>query len=388
LFKAGFRATLRDRDFTARRFYYTPQQSSTLDLFLPSNQLFASTNIRPSGFQIVEFTRGTDTYAANMNIYAGYGMVDLSIGPRWRLVGGLRFEDADQSVTTIDNVVPNQKPVVANLANRDPIPAVNAIYALRPKQNLRLSFSRTLSRPDFRELSPFDFNNTLGGFVTQGNANLKRAAIQNYDARWEWFLGGNQLIAVSAFAKLFDQPIEQTILPSNDLRQTFVNAKGARNVGVELEFRHSLALFSRMLREFSVSSNFTFVDSNIDIRPEDAGVVTSISRPLLGQSRYIANGIVEWTRPRWRSNARFYANYVSRRITDVGTFRLPDIYQEANSQLDFVYQYSFDEKGKWNLRFEAENLGDNVYQWTQEPFVQREYQLGRTFQAGISYSFF
>jgi outer membrane receptor protein involved in Fe transport len=40
------------------------------------------------------------------------------------------------------------------------------------------------------------------------------------------------------------------------------------------------------------------------------------------------------------------------------------------------------------VRFEAENLGDNVYQWTQEPFVQREYQLGRTFQAGITYSFF
>src|SRR5262249_23306861 len=152
-------------------------------------------------------------------------------------------------------------------------------------------------------------------------------------------------------------PIEQTIVPSNDLRQTFVNAKGARNIGFELEFRRSLATFMRKLREFAVSSNFTFVDSNIEIQPEDATIVTSQSRPLLGQSRYLANAILQWQRPKWHSDAKFYANYVSRRISDVGTFRLPDIYQEANTFLDLVYHYSMREKGKWSIRFEAENLG-------------------------------
>src|SRR5262249_41670498 len=151
----------------------------------------------------------------------------------------------------------------------------------------RLSYSRTVSRPDFRELSPFDFNNVLGGFVTAGNPDLKRASIQNFDARWEWFPGGNQLVAASFFAKTFTNPIEQTIVASNDLRQTFVNAKGARNIGVELELRRSLAMFSPRLREFGISGNFTFVDSSIDIRPEDATIITSPSRPLLGQSRYI-----------------------------------------------------------------------------------------------------
>jgi outer membrane receptor protein involved in Fe transport len=388
LFKTGVRITVRRRDFEARRFLYAPQQFTTLNLFLPSNQLFGPDQIRPSGFQITEFTRATDTYAAEMNIFAGYAMVDLSFGPKWRVEGGIRVEDAEQTVITFDNRVPNAAPVRAGLQNRDPAPAVNVIYALGKRQNFRMSYSRTVSRPDFRELSPFDFNNVLGGFVTAGNPDLKRAVINNYDARWEWFPGGNQLVAASFFAKTFTDPIEQTIVPSNDLRQTFVNAKGARNIGLELEFRRSLASLTPRLKEFGVSANFTVVDSSIEIRPEDATIITSQSRPLLGQSRYIANAVLQWTRPKWHSDTKFFANYVSRRVSDVGTFRLPDIYQEGNTFLDFVYQYALGEKGKWGIRFEAENLLDNDYCWTQASFVQRDFRLGRNFQIGLSYSFF
>ena len=388
LFKVGGRVTIRRRDFNARRFLNSPQRITTLNLFAPGNTLFGPDNIRPDGFVLTEFTRATDTYAAEMNIYAGYAMVDLNIGPKWRIVGGLRVEDSEQNVVTFDNRIPNAKPVTASLQNRDPAPAVNVIYALSGKQNIRASYSRTLSRPDFRELSPFDFNNVLGGFVVAGNPNLKRAIVNNIDGRWEWFPGGNQLIAASVFFKKFTDPIEQTIVPSNDLRQTFVNAKGARNVGFEFEYRRSLAGFSPKLKEFSVSANLTFVDSKIDIKPEDATIVTSQSRPLLGQSRYIVNTQLNWQRPRWRSDAKFYANRVSRRISDVGTFGVPDIYQEGNVFLDAVYQYSFDEKKKWILRFEAENLANNDYRWTQGPFIQRDYRLGRTFQVGLTYSFF
>jgi len=386
--KTGFRATIRSRDFAARRFRFIPQSSTTLNFLLPSDQLFAASNIRPNGFQISEFTRGTDTYKADMDIYAGYSMVDMAIGPKWRIVGGVRLEKAKLNVVTVDNLIPNAAPATAKLDNTDPTPGVNVIYQLTPRQNARVSYSRTVSRPDFRELSPFDFNDVLGGFVVQGNPNLKRAIVNNFDARWESFPGGSQIIAVSFFIKKFTNPIEQTILPSNDLRQTFVNAAGANNLGLEFEFRKSLGSIHKRFKDFSFTSNFTFVDSNIDIKPENAGVVTSQSRPLLGQSRYIYNAIGEWKRPAWNSQARFYSNYVSRRISGVGTFGLPDIYQEGNTFLDFVYQYSFKESGKWALRFDAENLADNKYRWTQGGLPQREYQTGRTFQVGLSYSFF
>jgi outer membrane receptor protein involved in Fe transport len=388
LWKTGFRATLRNRGFQARRFYFAPINPSTLNLFLPSNQLFAPDNIRPNGFRLTEFTRATDRYDASMDIYAGYSMVDLGLGSKWRIVGGLRFEDADINVTTLDPLVPNAKPIAALLQNRDPVPGVNVIYSVTPRQNFRFSASRTLSRPDFRELSPFDFNNVLGGFVAQGNPNLLRATVTNFDARWEWFGARGQLFAVSYFEKRFKDPVEVTILPANDLRQTYVNAKGAHNRGIEIELRRNFAALARALRHFSVQSNMTLVDSDILIRDNDALLLTSKNRPLLGQSRFIFNALIDWARPSWRSSSRFTVNTVSRRLSDVGTFGLPDIFQERNVFLDFTYQFYVTENGKWTLRFNAENLGDNQYRWTQGDFLQRAFRLGRTYSAGLSYAIF
>jgi outer membrane receptor protein involved in Fe transport len=386
LFKLGFRGTFRRRDFEARRFRFLPVNVSTLDFLEPTNQLLGSDNIRPDGFVIRENTRGTDTYTADMDIYGGFAMVDLSFGSKWRVAGGIRVEDATINVTTIDPLVPGSVPAVARLVNRDPLPGVNVTYALTPRQNLRLAYGRTLSRPDFRELSPFDFTNVLGGFNTVGNPNLRRAKIDNYDARWEWFLGGNQVIAASYFYKDFTDPIEVTIQPTTDLRQSFINAAGAQNQGIELEFRRDLRSINSHLSQFSVQTNFTFVDSNVEIPDDLALLLTSKNRPLVGQSRYIWNLIGEWNKPRWRSDARFYANWVSRRITDVGTFELPDIYQERNLFLDFVYQYTIGER--WNIRFSAENLGDNHYLWTQADITQRSFRPGRTFTVGTSFSLF
>lgn len=387
-FTVGFRGTLRDRNFQARRFRFIPIRSRTLDLFAPSNELFAPENIRDDGFRILEYTRATDRYEATMDVYAGYVMADVNLGPRWRITGGVRVEDADIRVTTLDPLVPGSVPQVASLVNRDPMPAVNVTYMLTPRQNLRAGFSKTVSRPDFRELSPFDFNNVYGGFVTQGNPNLLRARVQNTDFRWEWFPGGNRLLAAGFFYKDFEDPIEVTILPSNDLRQTFVNAAGARNTGFEIEGRTTLAVLTPRLRELFVGGNYTFVDSNIRIRPQDSILLTNPNRPLIGTSRHIFNVLAEWRKPRWRSESRVDFNYVGRRVSDVGTFGVPDIYQEPLTMIDFSYRFYLVESGKYSIRFTGENLANNHYHWTQGEFTQRSFRLGRTFTVGLAVNIF
>ena len=386
--KVGFRGTFRGRDFTARRFRFLPVNASALDFAAPTNELLSAENVRPNGFEIRENTRGTDTYTANMDMYGVFGMLDLALGSRLRFVGGVRFEDAGIKVTTEDPLVPGAIPAISALKNRDALPGINVIYSLSSNQNLRFGFGRTLSRPDFRELSPFDFTNVLGGFNTVGNPGLKRATIDNFDWRWEWFPGGDQIIAASYFLKDFTEPIEVTIQPTTDLRQSYVNAAGARNQGVELEFRRNLGFIADQLIPISIYTNFTFVDSSVELNPNDALLLTSKSRPLVGQSRFIYNVAAEWVRPSWRSQARFLVNSVSKRITDVGTFGLPDIYQQGNTTVDLVYQYQILAEGKWNLRFTAENLGNNHFRWTQGEFLQRSYRTGRSFSIGTSFSFF
>jgi outer membrane receptor protein involved in Fe transport len=388
LFKFGGRMNFRNRDFAARRFRYFPVSLGGVDRSLPSNTLFSLDNIRPGRFELREETRATDAYTADMQVFGGFGMVDLAIGAKLRLVGGLRIENAEQNVITIDPLNSGRAPIVANLKNTDPLPGVNVIYALSGRQNLRFGYSRTVSRPDFRELSPFDFTNVSGGFTMIGNPNLRRARIDNFDARWEMFPSSDQILAVSYFYKIFDDPIETTIQPTAALRQTLLNADGAKNQGIELEFRKRMNFLGKRFNDFTLGTNFTFVDSQIQIPRDQQNILTSIDRPMMGQSRYIFNGNIEWVKPRLRSKARFYANYVSRRLTDVGTLGLPDIYQEANAVLDFVYEYSLTEKGNWNLRFNAENLTDNYYNFTQGPQPFRNYRVGRTFTVGTSYTFF
>jgi outer membrane receptor protein involved in Fe transport len=389
LFRAGFRATLRRRDFAARRFRFVPIRIATIDRNLPSNELFGPENVRPDGFQVRENTRGTDTYDALMDVYAGFAMVDLSLGSRWRLVGGARMEDANIQVNTIDPLVPGAIPVQASLVNRDWLPGVNAVYTLGTRQNLRFAYGRTVSRPDFRELSPFDFTNVLGGFNVVGNPDLRRTLIDNFDARWEFFPGGDQLVAASFFLKYFDDPIEPTIQPTtSDLRQSFINADSARNYGVELEARKGLGFLSPKLRPFIVHGNFTWVESTVTIPEDQRGLLTSLTRPLTGQSRFVYNVIGEWNQPRARSSARIYLNSVSRRITEVGAVGLPDIFQQRNTFIDFVYEFQVRADGKLKLRFDAENLTDNTFLWTQQDITQRRFQLGRTFRIGTNFSVF
>lgn len=387
--EVGFRGTFRDRDFSARRFRFIPLRLFQLDLTLPSNQLFAPENITPTLFQIRENTRSTDQYQASMDVFAGYAMLDLSFGGRWRVVGGVRVEDADIRVETLDPLIPGAVPAISRLANRDPLPGVNLVYALSPKSNLRFGYSQTLSRPDFRELSPFDFVNVLGGYSFAGNPNLVRAKIQNFDARWEHFFGGDQVGAISYFYKDFTDPIEVTIQPTTgDLRQTYINAEGGTNQGVEFELRRNLGFLKPGLAQFALQANLTYVDSDVQLGEEQRDLLTSLTRPMMGQSRIVYNFVTEWMKPRWRSNARFYVNHVSRRITDVGAIGLPDVYQEGNTFLDFVYQYNISEERDWNIRFSAENLSDNHFEWTQADILQRSYRLGRTYSVGMSYSFF
>lgn len=386
--KFGFNYANRERDFSSRRFRLALRGSRGLDLTASPNDLFAPDNINRRGFELNETTRVTDAYLGKRDVYGYYGMVDLNFGAKWRLITGLRVEDVNQDVTTFDQFNPEQGRLPAPFNTVNYLPSVNVIHALTPKQNLRFGYSQTVSRPDFRELALFDFLDIVGGRQTVGNPALIQTDIDNYDVRWEYFPGGNQLLAASFFYKRFDNPIERTIRATVGLLTSFDNADGASNYGVELEFRRGLNFVSDKLREFAITSNFTYVDSNIDLNSVDNIVLTSLERPMQGQSRYVTNFIAEWARPRARSTARFYVNYFSSRITDVGSFGLPDVIQSGVATTDFVYEYTLKAEDRWKLRFSAENLTDARWVWTQGGLPFQRYFLGRTISVGTSFRIF
>ena len=385
----GANYSSRARNFNSRRFRLNLRSTRGVDLSLQPNELFASENIQPRGFELNETTRVTDAYRGTRDVFGYYGMVEFNLAAKWRLIGGLRVEDLQQDVTTFNQFLPatGREPAPFDALNY--LPAFNVVYALSPKQNLRAGYSQTVSRPDFRELARFGFLNLVGGLQTIGNPDLVQTDISNYDFRWEYFPGGNQLIAASFFYKKFENPIEQTMIAAVALLRTFSNATAAENYGFELEFRRGMDFLSPKLREFAVSSNLTVVDSSIDLtNVSDRVVLTSLARPMQGQSRYVANLITEWARPKARSTARFYVNYFSSRITDVGAFGLPDVVQDGFASMDMVYEFTVRGDERWKLRFSGENLNNAHWRLTQGGEVFLGYREGRTYSVGTSFRFF
>jgi len=387
-FKIGASHRTRERDFDYRRFRFMFRNVRSLDLTLPAEQLFVPENIGPNGFEIREETRNTDHYEAKQITRAFYGMLDTNLGRRWRVIGGLRVENDTQNVRTFDLYKPDFPPVISRLNKTDPLPAASLIYRARMDMNLRVSISQTLNRPEFRELAPFEFTDVIGGYSAIGNPDLERTRVRNYDARWDWFPSSTELISVGFFKKDFENPIERVIQPTSSLRTTFVNAQGAANWGLEFDIRKGLAPLWAPLEPLSASVNYTLVDSNIEIGQQDLVVVTSLSRPLAGQSRHVLNGVLEFHHENRGSLARLLFNYRGRRISDVGALGVPDIFESGYPRLDALFSQPLGEGRQWGLKLSAENLLNHIHEYTQGGLPVRTYTTGRKFSVTLSYSFF
>jgi outer membrane receptor protein involved in Fe transport len=380
LLKFGPSYSTRERGFDSRRFRFIPLNTVRFDLTQTPEQIFTAANIG-SRYELREETRSTDSYDAEQDVLAGYAMLDISVNPKLRFIAGARVERYTQKVNTFDlfgsDVFGSQDVITGQIDSTDFFPAFNVVYATRPNQNLRVSFSQTVNRPEFRELAPFEFTDIVGGRAVIGNPDLERALIQNYDVRYEWFGEAEEVLSAGVFFKRFDQPIERFVEPTAQLRTSFTNAKAARNFGVELEARKKLS--DRLL----IGANYTFVDSSITLNAFQTNVLTSLQRPLAGTSKHIVNGLVEARLPMF--TARLLLNSFSRRIAEVGSLGLPDIFEEGRNTIDAAVSRRI---GRFNLRLSGENLTDVAVKYLQGPQTHRAFKLGRTFAFQIGFSAF
>lgn len=376
VYKFGPSYVRRTRDFSSRRFRYIPTNLVRLDLTGPPEQLFATSNIG-SAYRFNEETRPVDAYDAEQTTYGVYGMGDWVLSSKARLVAGMRVERFREEVNTFDPFGLFEQREQALLENTDVFPGVNFVYAVRPNTNLRLGFSQTVNRPEFRELAAFEFTDVVGNRAIRGNPALVRSLIQNVDARLETFTGGRGVLAASVFFKNFNDPIERVINAGAQPLQTFENADKARNVGFELEAGRELT------RNVYFSLNYTFVDSEITLPEQARRVQTSTSRPLAGQSRNLFNAVGEVTYGGFQGRVLY--NFSDDRISDVGANQAPDIVESGRGSVDLVLTQKI---GALGFRLTLENLTDEPYLFKQGTEEQRRFELGRVVLFSIGYSFF
>ncbi|MEJ2482051.1 MAG: TonB-dependent receptor, partial [Gemmatimonadota bacterium] len=153
--KVGGAFRSRSRDFAARRYRWNFISGITsLDSVIANGTIVGTAPTNDMELQLTDIVESGDQYAADERTYAGYGMVDLPIGSRLRAVFGARVEPYDLELTTPESEGPV---TLSDLSQTDVLPSIGLTYALNDAMNLRLAGSRTVDRPEFRELAPFQF---------------------------------------------------------------------------------------------------------------------------------------------------------------------------------------------------------------------------------------
>ena len=241
VFSFGVAYSDNNRDAERRDLQFVPASTLTEEQRRSRvDYLYSDVNIGPAGLLLTEITGGAGSgaaaYSAQIEVAAAYVQVDAEIIPLVRTTYGVRFEDGKQTVTTRD-LFGGAAPFAPTEINEQYyLPSFTATWNFAEDQQLRLGASRTIGRPQFRELAPQSYTDPETDREFTGNPFLVDTRITNVDARYEWFFARQQYLTAGVFYKDLEKPVEAVISASSAGRQqSFLNAPQATIFGAEIE---------------------------------------------------------------------------------------------------------------------------------------------------------
>ena len=377
--KIGGEGRERSRDFAARRLNWNFLGTTVTDLDAAlANARIVSNARRRGEFALRDIVEPGDLYDATDLRFAGYGLLDFSAG-RLQAVLGARVEAYELGLRSRGDTL-------AGIDQLDIAPSVNLVFAARDDFRIRAAGSRTVDRPEFREMAPFQFTEATSLRQLFGNPDLVPASITSADLRFDWFPGPGEMLSVGGFTKRMTDPVEQVFIAAASTAYSFQNAKDATVLGIEMEGRLRLDRIAEALLPYSVQANYSLITSEVEVREGAGGFnPTNLTRPLEGQAAYVLNagvnygdGRVEWG---------LFLNRFGDRLTAAGGDGVPDLFEKARSQVDATFGFPLPTGAA--AKFKATNLLDAGYRFEQEANgivqVQRLYTTGRTFSVGLSW---
>lgn len=315
--------------------YSLTATSGTWTSFNQANYTFIPANTSMGSVTSTNFA----TYNSHENVSAGYAQVKFRLGKKLEILGGARVEHTQQGYTT---VMPESSPGrYGTVSYTDLLPSGNLKYELNDKQNLRLSYFRSIVRPDFFEIIPTERVGEV--FNILGNDTLKHSKADNFDIRYELFPGGADQLLVGVFYKNIQDPIEYAITRNGGPSAQFLipeNFSTAHNYGAE-------AVFTKFFGMFGVSANYTYTHSRITTSKlyfyRDATVgITSKNvdqvRPLQGQADHIGNLSLLYKNPKVGLDVQVAFVYTGKRIAQVSPYYNLDYWQLGQGVLDLSFE--------------------------------------------------
>lgn len=367
--QVGAYGEYRSREYQTRNFIYNWNVS---DNNMPSDfrhsdiptLLSSEANMGYDKLYLLEEKQMRNNYRGHNTLGAGYLALSLPFG-KLGIHAGVRFEHNDMEL--ISNSRDYEKSESSRHYKTDDVfPSLNTTYKINDQHQVRLSYGRSINRPEFREASSsvyYDFD--LASNV-QGNTELKNCYVDNLDLRYEWYPSRGELISLAVFYKHFDSPIEwtYTVAGGTDLIYSYKNAKSANNYGVELDIRKNLGFIG--LKDFSWSFNGALIKSKVQFekgaKEED--------RPMQGQSPYLINTGIFYKNAPLKMDIALLYNRIGKRIIGVGrsegstgddsNSRVPHSYEMPRNTIDFSLAKKFGEhlELKLNVR---DLLAEKIY---------------------------
>ena len=402
--KVGGSATVRLRDFKAIIFGFK-EPTDTLLQYLPFNEIFNSNNLFEKGGYALstDLQNPQDKYYGVSALSAGYVMFDNKLTEKLRLVWGARAEYFEQVLKS--NKQGTEKAQVVDTDKLDFLPSVNFTFSPNKKTNYRFAVSRTVARPEFREIANFAFFDFEQIASTAGNDTLKRSSIVNGDIRYEFYPKAGELLSFGAFYKNFSDPIELRLNSASvpTRRQyEFQNAEKATLYGVEAEFRKSLSFLSgneeSWMNSLYFNGNVSVIFSEVSLGNVDANgnKQPATTRPLQGQSPYLINAGFQYDGKKGTNISLLY-NRIGERLALVGNDDFGDIYEKPRDLVDFqISQKVMKSKGEvrftvgdiFNQQFATYENKDSKksYNATSDRFFST-YKPGTTITLGFNYTF-
>ncbi|WP_353199282.1 TonB-dependent receptor [Sandarakinorhabdus sp.] len=412
-FTGGYAYTKSDR--SSERFDYRYQSNAALPGGVTQQRpdfLLSDFNVYTYGINLQSISTVSPRYEAALTTQAGYAQVEMEPADGVQIVGGIRYESGRQNVTPVD--VFNSNPGSAfntptNINRGYWLPAATLTWNFMADMQLRFAVSKTVARPQFRELAPQPYFDTESDRLSFGNQFLTNSELINAEARYEWYFGRDEKLSAGVFYKDIKNPIDAiAFVQGGTFQTTFANAPKAQLYGAEIEAVKYFDLggwgdfFAS--RRFFISANYTFTDSKIQVKAGDttrfplSGAIVPATdifldgRPLTGQSDHLVNLQLGFQDEDGLSEQTLLFNYASTRAAFRGPAGQPDLIEKPGIRLDLVIRQGFKVFGhEIEAKLEGRNLTNTRYQEFQTLNASRidtnTYVLGRTFQASVSAKF-
>ncbi len=405
---AGYAYTNTERTSSRRDFQFTAPSDlpAGVDLLRP-DLLLQPTNIEYFNIALIETNEGNPAFLATLESHAGYAKIDAQISDALSIDAGVRYETAVEAVAPLEVfTVGGASTASTSLDNEYWLPTATVTWNFLPDMQLRLHASKTIARPQFRELLFQSYFDPDSNRQYRGNPSLTDSELFNAEARWEWYFDRDQRLSLAGFFKRIDRPIETYITGGNEFITSFANAPKADLYGAEVEIQKYFGLegwgnfFAS--RRLLVGGNYTFSKSELKVGPDDTvavfGAFSTIATdyftdgaPLTGQSRHIGNLQIGLEDQDNLSQQTLMLTYASKRVTSRGINNTgqPDVFEYPGVELDFVVRQGvklFGIDTEW--KFEARNLLGTRHLEYQEVGGNRvdhnTYDVGRTFGMSVT----